>query len=60
MTVVKIKSQKAQKRVSEKRYHIWRLWKIKQRESNQLENKINHPEKNEIDVDSLKKILKVH
>ena len=60
MAVVKIKSQKAQKCVSEKRYHIWRLWKIKQREANQLENKINHPEKNEIDVDSLKKILKVH
>ena len=45
MSVVKIKSQKAQKRVSEKRYHIWRSWKIKQREANQLENKINHPEK---------------
>ena len=46
MTVVKIKKQKAQKRVSNCENRL---------EATQLNNKINYLEKNKIDIDNLKR-----
>ena len=49
MVVVKIKNEKAQKTVSQKRLEFGNYENCL--EATQLENKINHLEKNNIDID---------
>ena len=56
MTVVKIKKQKTQKRVSQKEKLNLKI--INSLEATIFEKKINYLQKNEINIDSFKKIIK--
>ena len=55
MIVVKIKKQKAQKCVIKRKLKFENYKNYL--EANQLGNKINYLEKNEIDIDNIKKII---
>ena len=56
MAVVKIQKQKAQKSVMKRKLKFENYKNCL--EATQLENKTNHLEKNQIDIDSLKKVIK--
>ena len=58
MIVVKIKKPKSTKKYVIKRKLKFENYK-NSLQTTQLENEINHLEKNEINVDSLKKIIKI-
>ena len=56
MTIVKIRNQKTQKSVIKRKLKFENYKNCL--EATQLENKINHLEKDEIDIDCLKKVIK--
>ena len=56
MTIVKIRKQKTQKSVIKRKLKFENYKNCL--EATQLENKINHLEKDEIDIDCLKKVIK--